>query len=234
MALIDTKTLTRGLIAWMRREGVAPTRTRLVKFLYLADLQHARYKGGETITGWRWYTGPFGPVAVEALRLLDDGVKAGWLRRWDAGEDDQADDERRAVGYDLLDADATLDGSMPLLLGKVRDWIKRYGDSTPRLLRFVYGNTEPMELARDGDVLDFARARPPGPGPAIDSHVPKKQAKKLDELMKRLRLEYAANRSSVVAFPDGPHDEEYYAGTPEEDRLPSAEFILRFPNRGEE
>jgi len=72
--------LLEGIIAWMRTEGVAPTRTRIVKFLYLADLQYARYHDGKTFTGWRWYTDSFGPFATEALRLLDEGVNEGWLR----------------------------------------------------------------------------------------------------------------------------------------------------------
>lgn len=90
-----------------------------------------------------------------------------------------------------------------------------------------------MEAAHDGDFLDFTRARPPGPGPIIESRVPRKQQKKLDELMKRLRQEYQATRSASTAFPDGPQDAAYFEGTPEEERLPSGEFILRFPDPDE-
>jgi hypothetical protein len=235
MGLIDTKTLTRGLIAWMRREGLAPTRTRLVKFLYLADLQHARYKGGETLTTWRWYTGPFGPVAVEALQLFDQGVREGWLRQWAVGGDDEAESDRRAVGYDLPEQDESLHEAMPPLLGKVREWMKRYGDSTPNLLRFVYGDTEPMQNVREGEVLNFSRARPLGPGPAVQSApLPRKQVKRLDDLVARLRAEYSAARAASAGFADGPRDAAYLEGVPTDDDLPSGEFIITFPRSGDE
>lgn len=229
MGSIDAKTLTMGLIAWMRREGVAPTRTRLVKFLYLADLQHARYKGGRTLTGWRWRTKSFGPFASEARQLFDEGVRAGWLLQSGATEEDEDDDEGRAVFYDVAHADVTLLEPLPLL-GKVREWIKQYGDSTSNLLRFVYGHTEPMEVAKDGEDLDFTRARPPGPGPAVRSQpLSRKQEKRLDELMRNLRSEYEAARLASRTYADGPRDRAYFDGLPKETEPPTDEFVLRFP-----
>ncbi len=228
---MDAQKLTLSVIAAMRREGVAATRTRLVKFLYLADLQYARFHGGQTLTGWCWYVGPFGPVAAEALALFDRGVSEGWLGLWaaDATEPDEDQQAARAVIYNIGEQHSEEENELPVKLGKLRDWIRRYGDSTNRLLGFVYGNTEPMERARPGEVLDFSTAIPPGPGAAIkDRDIGRKDQKKLDELMRKLRAEHAQKLAANAAFADGPNDDEFRTGIPRDGNLPSGPFILSF------
>ena len=214
---ITPATLVQQLIQWMRTESVGPTRTRLVKFLYLADLQWARYRGGVTFTGWRWYVHTFGPIAAEALGLLDDGVAAGWLHQTILGESDDVEDERRAVVYDVTQYASPSDTMFPAEFGKVREWIRRYGDFTSQLLRFVYGETEPMDSAVEGDELDFRRAlRPPSmPAPPV-APISKKTRRKMDELMSRIRDGYARSRAASAIAPDGPRDAEYLAGLPDE------------------
>jgi len=210
--------LVEQLISWMRAESVTPTRTRLMKYLYLADLQFARYRDGRTFTGWSWYVHHFGPMASEAYVLLDRGVRDRWIRQNDLGWSD--DDDRRAVVYDVVDKASPATVQLPTEFGKLRVWIKEYGDSQNQLLRFVYGSTEPMEQAREGDCLDFTTARRPLPAPstAAAHALPPKTRRKLEELMKSIRSEYEATRATSV--PDGPRDEHYYAGLPTEDEAP--------------
>lgn len=231
---IDTSILLRGVIAMMRREQVAPTRTRVMKYLYLADLHYARYAEGRTLTGWEWRVDAFGPLAVPALHLFDQGTSEGWLRTWDAGADED-DGTKRAVGYDVVgDLDAMLKALPGSIVGKLREWIKTYGGSTNRLLRFVYGNTEPMEGAHEGDVLDFSRARIPGAGHVLPATtISTKQRKSMDELMRRIRADYDATRTASAKLVDGPYDDEFRRGVPADDELTAGEVELRFPRRGD-
>lgn len=219
------------LIRWMRDESVAPTRTRLVKFLYLADLLWARYRGGATFTHWPWYVHTFGPMANEALQLLDEGVSDGWLRQTSLGgdDDDEVDDPQRTTLYDLTQP--TLDEqALPAEFGKLRVWIKRYGDSTARLLRFVYGDTEPMENVAEGELLDFTRARDPRPQSAKTTEPLSRSARKqMDELMARIRHDYQRGRLAAEAAVDGPRDSVYRDGIPDDDsELPSQPVQLLF------
>ncbi len=239
--------LLKAIIAWMRNEGVAPTRTRIVKFLYLADLQHARYHGGRTFTGWRWRTDSFGPFATEALNLLDRGVNEGWLKttilqreegqaRLEAQAGLADMESGRTFIYDLPDF-ATVERAKedaPLGFGAVRNWIKKYGSDTNALLRFVYGNTEPMENAVEGVTLDFTTARPisvakPIPGRKLTTQ----ERQKLNDLLTRMRAKYQAIQLANKAMHWGPYDDAYYEGLPRETETPAGTIVLRFPKKND-
>jgi len=208
----DVDTLIAGIIGWMREENVAPTRTRLMKFLYLADLHYARHHEGKTATGWRWYVNAFGPMANEAYSAFEAGVAAGWLRESGGGPDSNGE-QGGAIFYDanVKPANDTL-----LAVGKVRQWIKKYGDDTNRLLRFVYGSTEPMLDAHEGDLLDFSDARPIDSKPIELLKSTRNQEKKFVAAMKALRAEYEAARAANAKIVDGPYDDVYRAGVPDE------------------
>jgi hypothetical protein len=87
------------------------------------------------------------------------------LEREEEAEVDEAEVDRqpgRTFIYDLPDY-ATVERAKedaPIGFGAVRSWIQKYGSDTNALLRFVYGNTEPMENAVEGVILDFTTARP--------------------------------------------------------------------------
>lgn len=231
--------LLKAVIAWMRGEGVAPTRTRIVKFLYLADLQYARYHGGKTFTGWRWYTDSFGPFATEALRLLDQGVNESWLKTTVLEREEEAELDRQSGQtfiYDLPDFEAgeRAREQVPLGFGAVRSWIKKYGSDTNALLRFVYGNTEPMENAAEGVTLDFTTARPisvvkPIPGRELT----KQERQKMNDLLTRMRTKYQAIRAENNAMHWGPYDDAYYEGLPRETETPTGTIVLRFPKKND-
>jgi hypothetical protein len=225
----DPKTLLIGLIVWMRREGVAATRTRLMKFLYLADLHHARHHGGETVTGWRWRVDAYGPLAEEAYRLFEQGEAEGWLSASCPGE---RDDERgqKAVFYDV--ASGMDVGDALLLVGKVRQWMRELGDQTGKLLRFVYGNTEPMMDAGEGDLLDFSPTRPvDNIKPLASRPLSRKDEKRFKELSDRLQARYETARTANRNAPQGPRDAAYLADLPEEDAQMGGDIELTFERR---
>jgi hypothetical protein len=262
----DTKALIRTLVGWMRNEGVAPTRTRLVKFLYLADLQYARYHGGNTLTGWRWYAYSFGPFAVEALRELDRSVEEHWLvstmlrqtedlpflapERATIGFPEEQEEhhlsskvfgkagavrflvapEPTTTIYRLLDPDFSLEEeSLPLGLAKLKSWIREYGSDTKALLRFVYGNTEPMEVAYEGQELDFTLAQPEVRAKLLESSGLKKAEKaKIANLLKSMREKYDSAMTQNSMLIQGPYDEAYFQGLPSDNEEFTGTAILRF------
>ena len=64
-------------ITWLateREEMLSPI--RVVKFLYLADLYHARRNQGKTLTGWKWKFVHYGPFCNEALKAIEAAVQA--------------------------------------------------------------------------------------------------------------------------------------------------------------
>ena len=228
----ENEELLRGIIALMAQEGVAPTKTRLMKFLYLADLHHARFNNGRTLTQWTWRVDSFGPLSTEGLSCIDRGVQEGWLFTQPVSVDEVEDTSNRATFYRLGSAEVVRDAvnCVPAgISGQMRRWIKKYGHETNRLLAFVYGNTEPMEDARPGDVLDFGVARPPGPGrPIQDAPLSAKQKKRMAELIGRIRKGYEEKRAAADRVPNGPYDTEYYQGVPEEDGVVPGEIELHF------
>src|SRR3989304_1658958 len=65
------------LIVWYASSrGEKLTTLRLVKFLYLADLYHARVSRGTTLTGWPWAFVHFGPYCQEAMSAIDRAGKS--------------------------------------------------------------------------------------------------------------------------------------------------------------
>jgi hypothetical protein len=51
---VDPGKLIQFIVYQATEYGAALFPIRVVKFLYLADLYHARENGGETLTGWPW------------------------------------------------------------------------------------------------------------------------------------------------------------------------------------
>ncbi len=226
MPQTTSKALLRGIVKVMRKEGIAPTRTRIIKFLYLADLHYARSHDGKTVTEWGWYVGPFGPIAREALALLDDGVREGWLRSSESAEDEVDEDtsRRTAIFYDLAD---DFDAELPTGFVKLMDWIKQYGDATNRLLRFVYGNTEPMLVAAPGDELDFGTAMRRAQERPVVTRLSAKDRKKAKALIKSIASSVV--EPPPVEEPEGLYDDAYRDGVPKEEALPAkGDFVLEF------
>lgn len=230
MGAVDPKLILEGVIAWMRTEGFPPTRTRLMKFLYLADLHWARFHPGETATGWDWKVDSFGPLATAGLALMDEGERTGWLRVTTLDRDDDPRSAGRAKIYDLVDGEerARAISAMPAGFVQLRAWIRRYGDDTGQLLRFVYGNTEPMEGARPGDLLDFTDAQAPTPAKPIPGRpFAPKQLRRLKELMTGLSATYATNDRSATADARL-YDTAFEKDMPSDDPAPAGELLLAF------
>jgi hypothetical protein len=80
MGLIMPTQLVHYVVHLASERNAKLTTLRLVKFLYLADLYHARAHNGKTLTGWTWKFVYFGPYCSEASRTIDDAVRAGIIK----------------------------------------------------------------------------------------------------------------------------------------------------------
>jgi hypothetical protein len=126
-----------------------PFVTRLVKIIYLADLEWRRQRG-EPLSDVTWRFLHFGPYAYEFASLLggedmeiaEFGGKTARRLAFDSAEL-----ESRKVPEDVS--------------GVIGRLVKEWGDADiNRLLNYVYFETEPMENARRGEILDFSTIHP--------------------------------------------------------------------------
>jgi hypothetical protein len=137
--------------------GVAPTRTRIQKLVFLLDLGYADTHSGQTWSGFDWRFHHYGPYAAELQASLDslDGIYAD--DHEGRGTKGTFHVYRGAHGArDSVDLDRILDTSGRTVLRKVlQQWAAA---DLNRLLDYVYFETRPMAHARRGDKLNFETA----------------------------------------------------------------------------
>ena len=75
----DPVKLIQFIVCQATEFGTSLTPIRVVKFLYLADLYHARENNGETLSGWPWKFVYFGPYCSESITSLNEAVKDGLI-----------------------------------------------------------------------------------------------------------------------------------------------------------
>jgi hypothetical protein len=158
-----------------------PAMTRLVKLLYLADIEWRKRHGGEPLANLTWKFLHFGPYALELAEPLggpDTEIKeleGGKEARRFAFSDDELKDPQ--VPEELVSVIASL--------------VKRWGDADLNmLLDYVYFETEPMDNAVRGEPLDFTQLAPiPSPvTPKVDVRKLKAIRSKIQERAKAMGL----------------------------------------------
>lgn len=164
------------LIVWKASgRGEKLTTLRLVKFLYLADLYHARISRGKTLTGWPWAFVYFGPFCQQAKEAIDNAAKTGVVQfeEYPSKYDDEKD--YRLFWVEDIDGEPNVINSIPTYVWSKLQWaIQKWADDSFGLLDYVYFETEPMLEAKRGGGLDFTKAQMP--------EVPKKvQMKKVSK-----------------------------------------------------
>lgn len=135
----------------MEQGAGTPGATRLVKLLYLADLEWRRRHGGEPLSNWNWQFWHFGPYAFEFKELFaDQNAEEIEIRTGKTAKFVNFDSEELKK-RDLPDEVSRL--MKPI----VERWI---GVDLNLLLDYVYFETEPMEQAKRGEKLDFSSLSP--------------------------------------------------------------------------
>ena len=133
--------------------GVGFGKTKLVKLLYLMDVENYRIRR-TTISGLEWHFYHYGPYAFDidnSLKELELDIPQDTVR---TGQGHKAivfrlsHDHRPSLGEHLPSS-----RELRIVNTVVRDW----GEvDLNALLNHVYFYTEPMEHAERGDVLDFS------------------------------------------------------------------------------
>ena len=127
-----------------------PYVTRLVKLLYLADLEWRRTHKGEPIANLTWKFLHFGPYANELADLLGGP-------ELEVTELEQGKDARRFT----FGKETEKSGLPSEIVGLLNQLVKKWGDvQLNKLLDYVYFDTEPMENAKRYELLDFSGLTP--------------------------------------------------------------------------
>ena len=146
-------------IVWHATQNdIRLTTNRLVKFVYLTDLYYARLRNGETLTGFPWRFVHYGPYCSEAMDCVERAVQDNLICKETYDSRFEPDKDYHIFSCRDDDTENISDLFHIVVLGQIQNAIKKLGDDTPRLLDYVYFNTEPMRDVRKGDLLDFSKA----------------------------------------------------------------------------
>jgi len=214
----------------------------LVKYAYLADLEHARKEGGKTFTGAKWTFHHFGPWATELWRRIDPALEMVNAEKETVSSPKYEGD---IVRYSLEDDDilAELEKKLPIHIAlSVKQAIREFSNDTASLLHHVY-LTEPMLRAAPGESLDFsciATSRFLGSAERGEQDkAPKKIRKEqIEELRAHIREKVRARKKTVrLVRPDPPviYDDVFFDGMEALDSLAGdsieeGEYSVEFSN----
>ena len=172
------------------------TPIRIVKFLYLLDLYHARLSAGKTLSGWTWRFVHYGPFCGEALDAISSAESAGLIASQVFAS--KFDKDGRFYQHSTDDAPEEIPDLLPAYVcSEIKHAVKLWSDDTYGLLNYVYFNTEPMISALPSQTLDFSLAEMPTVEKPIEMiRLSNKKVKKAKELLGKLR---SAQRGRLIA-----------------------------------
>lgn len=204
------KELVLSVLTRIKELDTSASKTKLLKLLYLADIEHFRTTG-DTLTGFDWIFYWYGPWSSDYDHLLDQMEAEAVLARnqWAAGG---LDGERlsaiepRDLGKIIADTNEYF---------RIRRLVDTFaGLATPELLDFVYFDTEPMVGAEKGKRLDFSkvsRDAPPfyrRPSSGASSGRVRELRNRFREVKERISQESDANTRQ---FSNPAYDEHYWS-----------------------
>jgi Protein of unknown function (DUF4065) len=187
----DARALIAYIVARSSGRGITLNRTRLVKLLYLVDIERVRTRR-DPLTRLRWRFYHYGPYAfelidtlrsMEGVELIASPWKDNVLYRGAPGAPDAQDWN---AGTKIL-VDSVADRFAPLDLNE--------------LLDYVYFHTGPMIDAKRGDWLDLSLARnDPRERPHVPLRPPARPAD-IEDRLARWRPRDATLRSVALDPP---------------------------------
>ncbi len=202
--------LIQAIVWYASRRGEKLTTLRLVKFLYLADLYHARYSKGKTLTGWPWAFVYFGPWCKEVNEAIEATAKNGLIlaQEYPSKYDDEKD--YRLFWVEDTDQEPAITDALPTYVWSRLQWaMQKWADDSHGLLDYVYFETEPMIEARPGTLLDFSHSQMPEVPKKVEmKKIPKV---KLDEAKKTVaRLQEKYKNGISARSSQGPTDSVFH------------------------
>jgi len=222
---MDPLDLIEFIVWYATTRGEALTPIRLVKFLYLADLYHARQTKGQTATGWPWAFVHYGPFCGQALDAIDAAVRRGSI---EARPYQSRYDGEQHVVYRSSRTERPRAGEILSLavLAALQTAIATWAGDTAGLLDHVYFETEPMIQATPGQRLDFSVAQwQSRPEPVAMKRLSPTMVAQAKEALARLRARTALGLARSRQEAEGEiRDEAYRVFL---DRLESVERMVR-------
>lgn len=150
-----------AILCYVRSKGGTATKTKLLKLLYLFDIEAFRQRK-ETTTHFAWIFYKYGPWAPEYDTVLDQLQSSGVITL-SSGTNTDLD----TVFIDAVRS-VPLSAAFPVATEEFRArriieaWAHR---PTGELLDYVYFHTAPMREARRGEALDFSSVLEEEPAP---------------------------------------------------------------------
>ncbi|HYT55444.1 MAG TPA: hypothetical protein VEQ38_12085 [Verrucomicrobiae bacterium] len=174
------------------------TTLRLVKFLYLADLYHARVSKGETLTGWPWAFVYFGPWCQQAKEAIDNAAQKDLVIVKEIPSKYNDEKDYRLFWVDEIDDEPKIIDALPTYVWSKLQWaIQKWADDSSGLLDYVYFETEPMLETKPGALLDFGRSQMPVVSKRIEmKKIPKAKLDEAKKTIARLQEKYKKGISS--------------------------------------
>jgi len=195
------------IVSYVTERGGSVTKTKLLKLLYLFDVEFYRTHR-KTFTGFQWKYFHLGPWTKEFDPLLDNLVSSGSV--------DEKLIERPEFDAKFLRSNGPVDlkGAFDDFKDEaiLRSVLDTWGaSSTGEILDYVYFRTEPMEYGVRNEPLDFSRTsqQPPETYKRPSSGTTAGEIKK----MRREFSESIAKRLQPTSFQFTPpqYDEEFRA-----------------------
>ncbi|MDA2914676.1 Panacea domain-containing protein, partial [Acidobacteriia bacterium AH_259_A11_L15] len=154
MSGIELEQLVPAVLSAVRHARGFATKTKLLKYLYLIDIEHFR-RFRETATGFQWIFHKYGPWTNEYDPVLEDLRQTGIIQITTGTRDDLdtkfVDAERVPASLDALGWPFDLQVTVRRI---IETWADR---PTGEILDYVYFHTEPMQGAERGQKLDFTK-----------------------------------------------------------------------------
>ena len=194
----------------------------LIKYVYLADLFHAKRNNGVTFTGTEWQFYKFGPWSQSVNERLEPALSAigAEKRSFQSDYEDRQDWVRwRLSDEKLLEK---LESQLPFeITSGLKEDVRRFGKDTQSLLHYVY-RTEPILSAAPNEFLDFTvvaneiSTNESMPKPLRMDGLSNRKKKQFEERMRELRTRYKnrerKDRKLLNPVKDARYDDVYAEG----------------------
>lgn len=191
----------------------------LIKYVYLADLFHARRKKGVTFTETDWQFYKFGPWSQAVNERIEPALAAINANKQSFSSDYENREDWVRWNYRneylLREKENALPTCIKLHLKRE---IHKFGKDTPNLLNFVY-QTKPMLAAAPNEFLDFSLVVEEPINTSIDTpdlrfeSLSVKKKKKFKEQMRCLQekqKDKAAKKSKLINPVSNPRYDQVY------------------------
>ncbi len=181
-----------ALVSYVNEHGGYVTKTKLLKLLYLFDVEHYRIHR-KIFTGFSWKFFHLGPWAKEYEEAVGNLV----------AQEELIESASTKPEYDTKFYRTPHPHNLDNIFQSLKDWaalksvLNTWGEcSTGEILNHVYFRTEPMEHGIRNEALDFSTVQEE-PHTKYSRSSSGKSAKEIDTLRKQFREKVAARVSTV-------------------------------------